>query len=423
MMHYSKNSKLTVSPDKQTPTSFLHLALPVMDEPDLLNRLLDCLSNQSYKRYRLIVCVNQPDAWWDDAAKITACRNNAATLKLLNSRKGMDITILDHSSKGRGWTGKRIGVGYARKILMEHINHEARPEDVIVSLDADAVFSKNYLASIANNLSSHPDAVALSLPYFHRTTDDSKVSRAILRYEIYMRHYFLNLARIGSPYAFTALGSAMALPVWAYRAIGGMTPKLSGEDFYFLQKLRKFGHLLLWNDETVYPEARFSDRVFFGTGPAMIKGAAGDWSSYPVYPSVLFDKILETYLLLPVFYFQSPDTVIGRFISEIFKESDPFQPLRSNHRDLDHFIRAFHEKFDGLRILQFLKMQHDELHSSDEASLHEFLYRFYPATELNKMKINWEKFSFESSPVRELEKIRTFLFHKEMGVRSTSALL
>ncbi len=95
----------------------------------------------------------------------------------------------------------------------------------------------------------------------------------------------------GARISFTAIGSAMALPVKSYRAIGGMTPHKSGEDFYFLQKLRKFGKVLTWNKEKVYPEARYSDRVFFGTGPAMIKGRDGDWSSYPIYPFELFDEI------------------------------------------------------------------------------------------------------------------------------------
>jgi hypothetical protein len=211
------------------------------------------------------------------------------------------------------------------------------------------------------------------------------------------------------------------LPVWAYRAIGGMTPKLSGEDFYFLQKLRKYGQVLLWNDEIVYPEARFSDRVFFGTGPAMIKGAAGDWLSYPVYPAVSFDKILETYQLLPVFYHETIPTVITNFMGTISGETDPFQPLRSNHKDPGHFTRAFHEKFDGLRILQFLKSMNENSQTTDEENLAEYLTRFYPRRELDEAGIKPE-LSFSLSPETDLEKLRTFLFVKEMKARATSAL-
>ncbi len=421
-MPCTKNSKLTGSGKPYTGLPFLHLALPVMDEPELLPRLLDCISAQTYRRFTLHVCVNQPEAWWNDPAKESACFHNAAALSLLQNRKEFETVVIDRSSPGNGWTGKRLGVGYARKAVMDQINSHAQPGDIILSLDADTVFSEKFFLSVARNFSTHPDAVALAVPYYHRTGQDELANRAMLRYEIYMRHYFLSLARIGSPYAFTALGSAMAVPVWAYRAVGGMTPKLSGEDFYFLQKLRKYGQVLLWNDETVYPEGRFSDRVFFGTGPAMIRGATGDWASYPVYPVSLFDAILETYLLLPVIYVDSVDTKISRFISQVFRETDPFQPLRTNHRDLEHFIRAFHEKFDGLRILQFLKTMNEDHQTTDEENLIEFLQKVCSSEEIEKTGITRDDFSFADSPVENLEKIRELLFLKETERRFTSVL-
>ncbi len=422
MMPCSKNSTLTDSRASGSGLPFLYLALPVMDEPDHLERLLLCISSQSYKRFKLFVCVNQPDQWWDDPNRLDVCIRNSESIRILTSYQDFAIEVIDRSSKGNGWKGKRHGVGYARKTLMDTINAVAAEEDVIVSLDADSVFPENYLISIACNFHEHPRSVALAVPYFHNSPPDELACRAMLHYEIYMRHYFLNMARINSPYAFTALGSAMAVPVLAYRAIGGMTPKLSGEDFYFLQKLRKYGEVLLWNDEMVYPEARFSNRVFFGTGPAMIKGAAGDWTSYPVYSGNLFDDIRETYALLSRLHRQPVDTKIVRFIATVFSEDDPLEPLRINHKTPEKFIRAFHEKFDGLRILQYLKTHHDTESSSDEDNLWEFLQRFYPSGELEKLKIDPKGFSFIYSPVEELEKIRMFLFQKEMEVRSISAL-
>jgi glycosyltransferase involved in cell wall biosynthesis len=419
-MHYTRNLKLTDKPGSDSRLPFLYLALPVMDEPDFLQRLLDCLAAQSYDRFKLFVCVNQPESWWNDPGKLNACLNNQTSLNILRAFPGFQIEVIDCSSVGHGWTGKKHGVGYARKTLMDQINALAGVDDVIVSLDADSIFSENYLGSIALNFHEHPGYTAIAVPYFHHTPFDPVAGRAMLRYEIYMRHYFLNLARIGSPYAYTALGSAMAVPVWAYRAIGGMTPKLSGEDFYFLQKLRKYGPVLLWNEEVVYPEARFSDRVFFGTGPAMIKGAAGEWESYPVYPCSYFDDILETYTMLPRIYRQPENTKVLQFLSGVCREDDPMRLLRLNHRDIEHFIRAFHEKFDGLRILQYLKTANNASSSADEDHLWEFLKRFYTSRELENMEIDQESFSFSTSPVEELEKIRMFLFEKEMDVRLNS---
>ena len=414
---------MTAKPGVDTGLPFLFLALPVMDEPDLLLRLLNCLSTQTYNRFTLYICVNQPEAWWSNSEKIEVCENNEATLLLLKKFTDFEVVVIDKSSKGNGWTGKKHGVGYARKTLMDRINEVAAPDDLIVSMDADTVFGENYLQSVARNFRNNSGSTALCVPYFHQTPADVHACRAILRYEIYMRHYFLNLDRIGSPYAFTALGSAMAVPVWAYRAIGGMTPKLSGEDFYFLQKLKKYGHVLMWNDELVYPEARFSDRVFFGTGPAMIRGAQGDWLSYPVYPCIFFDEILETYSLLPEIYTHPVDTKVVRFLAKIFREEDPIQPLRVNNKDLDHFCRAFHEKFDGLRILQYLKTANEESPSSDEENLQEFMNRFYPGEEPDKTGIDAKSFTFLHAPLEQLEKTRMFLFHKEMAVRQSTLKL
>jgi hypothetical protein len=420
MTHFSKNLKsiIKTAPDRGLP--FLYLALPVMDEPEFLQRLLECIRRQSYTRFRLFVCVNQPESYRNDPGKSAVCRHNAESLQFLKGFTGIDIEIIDRSSGGRGWTGKRHGIGYARKTLMDCINTIAAPGDVIVSMDADTIFSDDYLLSVARTFSEHPGIAALSVPYFHHTPADSATARAMLRYEIYMRYYFLNLNRIGSPYAFTALGSAMALPVSAYRAIGGMTPKLSGEDFYFLQKLRKYGRVLSCTGGIVYPEARFSDRVFFGTGPAMIKGAAGDWSSYPIYPVKFFDEISEIYQLLPVLYKETVKSKAGCFMSEIFREEDPFQPLRLNHTDLEHFKRAFHEKFDGLRILQYLKAADEKNHIPDEENLLEFLYRFYTPGELEKHHIPTRTFSFQRSPLELLESVRMFLFEKEREARVNS---
>ena len=419
-MPYTRSFRSTAKPGKDPGVPFVYVALPVMDEPGFLERTLGCLSAQSHP-FRLYACVNQPESWWNDPAKIGACENNAASIRLLTERHAFDVEVIDCSSRGRGWTGKRHGVGYARKTVMDRINAVAKPGDIIVSLDADTVFPAGYLGTVASNLAGSREAAALAVPYFHKTPRDEKAARAILRYEIYMRHYFLNLHRIASPYAFTALGSAMALPVWAYRAIGGMTPKLSGEDFYFLQKLRKFGEVLLWNEEIVNPEARFSDRVFFGTGPAMIKGAAGDWSSYPIYPVRHFDEILETYSLLPQLFFHPQQTKVTRFMSEVFKETDPLEPLRLNHRDAGHFARGFHEKFDGLRILQYLKAARETDPAGDEENLRQYLETFHSKEEVDKAGILCKSISFTDSPVEELEKIRMFLFRKEMEVRFTSA--
>ncbi|MDP4282007.1 MAG: hypothetical protein Q8867_07625 [Bacteroidota bacterium] len=391
----------------------LFVAVPLLNENERVGRLISCIQNQDYKDFTLYFCVNQPDEWWHVSGKREICLQNKESLDILRKTLGSHAVIIDRSSPGLGWRGRRHGVGWARKTVMDAIEHQAEEKDIILSMDADVTFSEHYFSSIASNFSNHPEAVALAVPYFHLPPEDPAAYRAILRYEIYMRMYSLNLWRIGSPYTFTALGSAMACPVFAYRAIGGMTPKMSGEDFYFLQKLRKYGKMIFWNPEKIYPEARFSDRVYFGTGPAMIRGNEGDWSSYPVYPYRFFDEIKTTTDLFPDFFEKTQFTGVVKFLQEQFLEEDPFQPIRRNAREKNQFVRACYEKFDGLRTLQYLKTRDKEEPSSWEKNLIDFLDKFFPDEWENLRKKLSSPFDFNLSSLSNLEMIRTFLTEKE----------
>jgi len=363
-----------VVPDKK---SKIYIALPALNEFEYVHQFISCLDKQTFRIFELFVCVNQPDHWWEDAAKLSICENNQATIKYLETIDNFPVTIIDRSSTGSGWKGNHYGVGWARKIIMEAINLIANPDDIIVSLDADTTFNPEYLNAIKDSFYSHPSHTSaanagLSVPYYHNLTGDEVADRQILRYEIYMRYYAINMWRIGNPYCFTAIGSAMAVPVWLYRKIGGITPHKSGEDFYFMQKLRKSGEINHWCDEKVFPAARFSDRVFFGTGPAMIKGRGGDWKSYPIYDYRLFDLVNETFNLFIELYENDVDTPMDLFLRTTFKEENIWNPLRENYKTQEQFVRACASKIDGLRILQFLKAEQKKSDRSDQENLVEF---------------------------------------------------
>ncbi len=384
----------------------VYVALPVMDEELVIRRCLKAIQKQTYSNYKLYACVNQPDSWWDEPSKVEVCHANARVMSMLRE---VGAVVIDKTSRGKGWQGKDMGVGWARKVIMDEINAVASPADIIVSTDADTFFGENYFDSVVRLFKKHPGSLALSNPYYHKLTGDETLDRALLRYEIYMRCYALNLWHIGSPYAFTALGSAIALPVSAYRKIGGMTPKKSGEDFYFLQKLRKAGKIMTWNSEKVYPATRYSDRVFFGTGPALIKGQKGDWKSYPIYHRHLFDDIKQSYNLFEQLFQRDVETPLDDFIHIQLHENNIWTSLRNNTRTVDSFVAACHQKIDGLRILQFLKWKNDSLKISDEEALKDFFDYFYPEDQ----SFNFKDFSFQNTSVRELDEMRDFLADRE----------
>jgi glycosyltransferase involved in cell wall biosynthesis len=392
----------------------IYVALPIMNELENLGNFIQCCRDQNFQNFKLVVCVNQPDDWWEMENKVTVCHDNSLAVEYLETINDIQIEIIDKSSKGFGWKGKEFGVGWARKTVMDLINSQASGKDMIISLDADTKFNPDYFQSVADTFQQHLDAVALSVPYYHRLTGDEEKDRAILRYEIYMRYYAINLWRINSPYSFTAIGSAMALPAWAYRAIGGMTPHKSGEDFYFLQKLRKYGEVLTWNPEKVYPAARYSDRVFFGTGPAMIKGSRGDWKSYPIYPYAFFDEVKQLYDLFPTLFDRDVPTPLDHFIKRKFRSSNIWQPLRENFKTPENFVRACHHKLDGLRILQYLKERNEVSNLPDEENLLSWFEKFYPE-KLHEGSFDLQKLVFSSSSVSEMDSIRNMLARIEEG--------
>ena len=253
----------------------IHVCLPVLNEFENLNSFLLSLKLQSAQDFSLYVCVNQPDKWWDLDNKLADCKNNQKSLELLKSYTHSPVFIIDNSSKGNGWIGKNYGVGWARKTAMDFAAQHAQNNDIILSVDADTFYPQNYLESIPG-IFSNSQVIGHTNPYYHSLTENAAEDLSILRYELYMRAYHINMMLIDNPYAFTALGSGIATTAEQYRRMGGISPKLSGEDFYFIQYLKKLGTVSQYNSVKIYPQARFSNRVNFGTGPTMIKGNGGD---------------------------------------------------------------------------------------------------------------------------------------------------
>ncbi len=392
-------------------TPRLHIAIPLMDELENLPALVECLQKQTFHNFDVYVCVNQPESWWGDETKQQICTNNADSIAFLQTVDTFSITIIDRSSHGHGWPAKRHGVGYARKELFDTILKTAAGNEIIVSLDGDTAFGKDYLASIAGQFAHNPHLSAIAVPYYHPLQHNAPTDRSLLRYEIYMRHYLINMFQIGNPYAFTALGSAMAFTVGAYKRCGGITPLQGGEDFYLLQKLRKTGELSVYNKETVFPQGRESKRVPFGTGPAVAKSVVEQDVSYPFYATASFQKVRQTYNLFPTLYEKDIPTPMTEFLCKQLKTDDVWQPLRKNFKTVPLFVKACTERVDGLRILQFLKSEHTA--ESSNGNFAEFCT-------VNGIPLP-EGFSFESTDIRQLDEIRNALFEKEMELRKRKA--
>lgn len=399
--------------------SAIRVAIPAMDELQELPVTLDALAKQQTNTpFEVYVCVNQPDEYWADVDKRIICAHNQQLLEFLHNYHFLTLHILDYASPGKGWTGKKCGVGFARKVLFSNILSVSEPDDLIVSLDADTYVRPGYLDSVARLFEQNKQINALSVPYYHPLTQEDEVrNRAMLRYEIYMRNYAINLLSIKSPYGFTALGSAIVMRAKALRKIGNITPLQSGEDFYLVQKFCKMGGLSLFNTECVYPAGRYSDRVPFGTGPAMRKGANGIWDSYPIYHHTAFDAIGEAYQHLHDLYdnhYPIENNNFLLFLQNGSQKADIWSDIRQNVSDFQHFEKAFHQKADGLRLLQYLRAQHKQQPVKEETALFENLHLWQPEKCPDWFTPNRCMTDYS---LTQLNLLRNLLFDKEKELR------
>ncbi len=344
------------------------VGIPAFRELAWLPSTLASLAAQTEPHFEVWVCVNHPREWNGDPAKREAVADNRATLAWLDQRRNQfpfRLVVLD--AVGADAPPLSLaGVGWARRFLFERALAALGTETLCVSLDADTVVEPDYLARVREAFDQRPNAVALAAPYRHPLPEERLAALQILRYEIYMRYYQVNLWRIGSPYAFLPLGSALAFRGQAWARAGGFPTRKAGEDFYFLQQLRKLGPVIRWIDSRVYPAARPSDRVPFGTGP-LIGGSdlALLEARFPFFPPALFDRIGETFALLPRLFRQPQRLPIHEFLEARLGGEKPFDKMRRTFPDEARFVRACHDRLDGLRTLQCLRFYADREPASD----------------------------------------------------------
>lgn len=330
----------------------LHVAIPVYDERDWLPATMACLARQTDRHFKVWLCLNQPQ---DKIGQAVDQRNRQTLAWLKQQDFPFPLRIINALLEDTAPPAKQAGVGWARKKLFDAIVPQARAQSIVVSLDADTQVHPTHLAQVRAAFEQQPHAGALAMPYYHPLPGDPMAARHILRYEIYLRYYTLQLMRIRSPYAYMPIGSAMAFRVGAYTKISGMSPRKAGEDFYFLQQLRKTGPVLRMLPHPVMPSPRPSARNPFGTGPTM---SAADLSlaeqRYPFHAHASFDKLETTLLTFPLLFAQDHPLPIDSFLAGQKRGTGIFDKLRANHRDRARFLKACHEYLDGLRTLQFL---------------------------------------------------------------------
>ncbi len=365
------------------------VVIPALAEKDALFHTLTSLAcnGKDELKHSLVLCVinNRPSPF----ATTEDVWNNLETMMIMKDMikgdlpdhrlAGTNITdlvqeilasplrlaFIDASSPGHELPPKG-GVGHARKIGMDRsltlLDSQCHEKKLIFCLDADTLVDPNYLSSLRNHFErfSPPGAV---VAFSHRIPEDRRLGDGICCYEIFLRYYVLGLGWAGSPYAFHTIGSTMACTAAAYTAVRGMPCRQAGEDFYFLNKLAKLAPLGDIRDTIVYPSARPSGRVPFGTGRRMLRFLEGGHDEYLIYDPRVFSVLkawLEEFTREPG---SSGDDLLARAAAisphlHSFLDRNEFaavwERIRGANRRHEYLTGQFHGWFDGFKTLKLI---------------------------------------------------------------------
>lgn len=256
---------------------------------------------------------------------------------------------------------KHAGVGLARKIGMDEALFrfsEINQDGLIVCLDGDCEVSQNYLEELLKAESRNVNGLSIS---FEHTLVENDPSGAITYYELFLRYYIQALRSSGYPNAFHTIGSSMAIKASKYAEIGGMNRRKAGEDFYFLHKLIPQGKFFDLTTCSVFPSARESERVPFGTGRAMMESRKGEKDFTQVYNPIIFNELKKFHQGIMDYYHSGNATVSGS-VDDFLKSTsllEGLESLRARSKTQKQFIRNFGFWWDGFKVLKYVHHARD----------------------------------------------------------------
>ena len=374
MKHWQKYIEKHKVYDKYAvPSNFNYgmvVVIPCFDEPDVLttlNSLKHCLPTQH--PVGVLVVVNSSETT-DEAIVI---HNRKTYNEVINFAKEENRSTLSfHALLCEDLPRKHAGVGLARKIGMEWAIRgflQCKNNDgVILSLDADCTVSENYLNTIESQfLSYQPNCCVLNFKHRITPNSDTLLNDAIYQYEQYIWYFRDALKAIGFPYYYHTIGSAFAVSADAYVRVGGIGRQQGGEDFYFLQKAFQLDKTAELMNTFVYPEARFSDRIPFGTGPALEKIMASADGLLRVYSVDAFIALKGFFDLRIKFYKQSDNEIISLInhlhpsVQHFLHENKLLTSItdcNNNAASVGSFEKRFFHHFNAFVIIKYLNFAH-----------------------------------------------------------------
>jgi len=358
----------------ETPSENLKLSvvIPCFNEPDILPALESLNNCLPVNDTEVIIIINEPESCSADILQ-----QNKSTINQINNWQTsakLNLQLLIHHLTA---PAKDAGVGFARKVGMDEAARRftviENPGGVICCFDADSICDQNYLHSVYQHFYiDQPKPNAAAIYFEHPLPEDKKHVNGIIQYELHLRYYVQALRYIDYPYAHHTVGSSMVVRSDIYQKVGGMNKRKAGEDFYFLHRVMPTGNFIDINDTVVYPSARISDRVPFGTGKAMAKWQENESNKYLTYNlqsfldlKVLFGHIDDFYKVdeadYPTLVATLPDSV-GTYLQHI-SFSTNLNRLNKQSNNPATFKNNWYRFFDGFRVLKYLHYARDNFYS------------------------------------------------------------
>ncbi|MGH1484639.1 MAG: hypothetical protein ACRBCI_00380 [Cellvibrionaceae bacterium] len=321
----------------------------------------------------VILIINQPDNTVEKqanknlwkAVQVTGIKvDSNHNHHLIQSEKNKAIYFLAiNCFEGKNKLPRKNGVGLARKIGCDIACRLAQNKIVktewIHTTDADAHLPEDYFLQTSNN----KDYSAAVYNYQHHGLD-TPLTQATLLYEKALHYYVEGLSYANSPYAFHTLGSCIAINITYYAKARGFPKKAGGEDFYLLNKLAKLGKIKTLNGDAIILESRESDRVPFGTGPAVKKIAAlkTPQTDYHYYNPLIFEELKSVLSHFPLLFDAIPEP--QQWIQQLSNSTqtalseiniqDLFDHLCKQVKTKEQCIKDSHDWMDGFKTLKFI---------------------------------------------------------------------
>ena len=252
---------------------------------------------------------------------------------------------------------------------------EMPAKKLLLSLDADTLVEDNYFSAVKNYFSGKIKTAITA--YAHQMPLDDAGRAAICFYEIYLRYWVMGLRLAKSPYAYHSIGSTIITTADAYLEVRGMNQRQAGEDFYFLNKLAKVGKVNYLRDTCVYPAARPSLRVPFGTGKSIHSFLAGVKQKYLLYDPCVF-AVLRSWIELMEEKSAAKITEIKEKARRIHpclegflktcRFDDNWSKISANATNERVLIRQFHLWFDAFKTLKLINYLTREAYPQIEMS-------------------------------------------------------